>query len=302
VTTADPSWPRASAWLGGDHIDSPVATLQVIGAPVRLGSISGGRFDLAPRAVRAALGRFSTYDGEIDVRAVRARDAGDLDLAGKTPEQARDEIAGSVGGSLPSSDAVLLLGGDNSITRPGVRGLGPDISRIGLLTLDAHHDLRDTAGGLSNGNPVRALLEDGLPGRNVVQIGIQQFANSAAHAEVAREAGITVMSADDVRGTGISKALSEGLRLLAELDAVYVDLDVDVLDRAFAPASPGSRPGGLTPSDVQRAARMCGEEPKVRAIDIVEVDPERDVKEATVMAAASFVLAFSAGLVRRASS
>ncbi|MGH2692913.1 MAG: arginase family protein, partial [Actinomycetota bacterium] len=216
-----------------------------------------------------------------------------------TPDEALDGIAGAVGGSLPHSDAVLLLGGDNSITRPGVRGLGHDLDRIGLLTLDAHHDLRNTKGGLTNGNPVRALLEDGLPGTNVVQIGIQPFANSEAYAEVASKAGITVITADDVREEGILESVGKGLLRLAELDAIYVDLDVDVLDRAFAPASPGSRPGGLTPGDLQRAARLCGEDPKVRAIDIVEVDPERDVAEATVLTAASLVLAFAAGLARR---
>ena len=90
--------------------------------------------------------------------------------------------------------------------------------------------------------------------------------------------------------------------LETRVDAIYVDLDVDVLDRAFAPACPGSRPGGLTPWEVQAAARICGEHPKVRAIDLTEVDPERDVQEATALAAASFVLSFAAGLSRRATS
>jgi arginase family enzyme len=297
--TSDPNWPRASVWLGGEHADTPVATLQVIGAPVRLGSISGGRFDLAPQEIRAALERFSTYDGEVDVRAVRARDAGDLAVATKRPEDARDEIAGAVGGSLPHSDAVLLLGGDNSITRSGVRGLGSDLQRIGLLTLDAHHDLRDTSDGLSNGNPVRALLEDGLPGRNVVQIGIQPFANSPEYAAMARDSGITVVTADEVRRRGMEAVVSEALERLGALEAIYVDLDVDVLDRAFAPACPGSRPGGLTPAEVQAAARMCGAHPDVLAIDLVEVDPERDVADATVLATASFLLAFASGLARR---
>jgi formiminoglutamase len=278
-----------------------VATLQLIGVPVCLGSISGGRFDLTPGAARVALDRFSTFDGEVDVRSVRVRDAGDLAIAEKTPEEARDEIAGAVGGSLPHSDAVLLLGGDNSITRPAVRGLGPDLERTGLLTLDAHHDLRDTGGGPTNGNPVRGLLEDGLPGRNIVQIGIQPFANSDVYAGVAADAGITVMTAGDVREVGIVEAMEEALRRLSELDAIHVDLDVDVLDRVFAPACPGSRPGGLVPPDLQRVARMCGEEPRVRALDIVEVDPERDVAEATIMTVASLVLSFAAGLVRRGS-
>ena len=300
--TDDPSWPRASAWLAGDHAPNPTATLQVIGAPVRLGSISGGRFDLAPAAVRSALQRFSTWDGAgHDVRAVRVRDAGDLALAEKTPAEATDEIAGAVGGSLPHSDAVLLLGGDNSITRPGVRGLGTSLERVGLLTLDAHHDLRDTEGGLTNGNPVRALVEDGLPGINIFQVGIQAFANSPTDAQLAGELGIDVVSADQARsGDGVAAAVASALdHLERRADVIYVDLDIDVLDRAFAPACPGSRPGGLAPWELQAAARICGEHPKVKAIDLVEVDPERDVAEATVMTVASLVLAFAAGLSRR---
>ena len=276
-----------------------MATLQVIGAPVRTGSISGGRFDLAPAAVRKALARSSTFDGEVDVRAIRVRDAGDLPVAEATPEGSLDEIAGAVGGSLPHSEAAVVLGGDNSITRGGVRGLGPALERVGVITIDAHHDLRDTTAGLTNGNPIRALLEDGLPGSNIVQIGIQPFSNSRVYAEVARDADIQVFTAEMVRGRGMESIIGGAFRLLDAVDAVYVDLDVDVLDRAFAPASPGSRPGGLTPWEVQRAARLCGAHPKVRAMDVVEVDPARDVQEATAMAAASFVLAFAAGLATR---
>lgn len=300
---SDPKWPRASAWLAGDHMPDPVATLAVLGAPVRLGSISGGRFDLTPSAVRQALDRLSTWDGERDIRAVRARDQGDLDLADATPETALTPLSGGVGGSLPTAEAIAIIGGDNSITRPAVRGLGPALARVGLLTLDAHHDLRDTSEGLTNGNPVRALLEDGLPGANVWQIGIQPFANSAAYAAVAREAGIRVVAIDAVRGRGMEATIHDALDDLADRsDAIHVDLDVDVLDRAYAPAPPGARPGGLTPADLFTAARLAGTHPKVRAIDIVEVDPERDVADITVLTAARCLLEFAAGLATRAGS
>lgn len=300
--TVDPNWPRADGWLRGDHDPSAVARLAVVGAPVRLGSLSGGQFDRTPDALRSALSRYTTFDvdSRTDVRSVAARDQGDLDLKESTPEQALDHIAGAVGGSLPSFDAVVLLGGDNSISRPGVRGLGPDFGRIGVLTIDAHHDLRDTANGLNNGNPIRALLEDGLPGENIVQIGIQPFANSKTYADVAREAGITVVTAEEARQRGVASVVQDALDQLAgRVDAIYVDLDVDVLDRAFAPACPGSRPGGLTPGEVQAAARVAGTHPKVRAMDIVEVDPTKDVADVTVLAAASFLLSFAAGLPSR---
>jgi formiminoglutamase len=265
-----------------------------------MASLSGGRFDLAPGAIRAALDRFSTFDGEGSLDLVTVRDGGDLGVADRSPEDALDEIAGAVGGSIPHADAVVLLGGDNSVTRPAVRGLGPGLDRVGLVTIDAHHDLRATDGGLNNGNPVRALLEDGLPGSNVVQLGIQPFANSEAYSAVARDAGITVRTADDVRQVGLEPLLLEALdELSRRVDAIHVDLDLDVLDRAFAPACPGSRPGGLLPSDVLAAAGLAGEHPAVRGLDIVEVDPERDVAETTVLTAAACLLRFGSGLARR---
>jgi formimidoylglutamase len=300
VIPPDPRWPRASAWLAGEHRAEPGARLQIIGAPLRAGSLSGGRFDLAPDAIRAALDGFSTFDGELTLDAVTVRDGGDLAVAARSPEEALDEIAGAVGGSLPHSDAVLLLGGDNSVTRPAVRGLGPSMDRVGLITIDAHHDLRDTGNGLNNGNPVRALLEDGLPGSNVFQLGIQPFANSEAYAAVARDARIAVRTADQVKERGLGSQVREALdELSPRVDAIHVDLDLDVLDRTFAPACPGSRPGGLHPSDVLEAARVAGQHPAVRGLDIVEVDPERDIAGTTVMTAAACLLRFGSGLARR---
>ena len=294
----DPRWPRASAWLREASGAGP--RLQVLGAPLRVRSLSGGRFDLAPGAVRAALDRFSTFDGEVDVRSVSIRDAGDLPVHEATPEEALDEIAGAVGGSLPHAEAVLILGGDNSVTRPAVRGLGLSLERVGVVTVDAHHDLRDTRGGLNNGNPIRALLEDGLPGENIAQIGIQPFANSEPYAAVAADAGIVVHGVEDVRREGVESTMRSTLDDLAgRVDAIYVDLDLDVLDRAFAPACPGSRPGGLHPEEVLTAARVAGMHPAVRAVDIVEVDPDRDVAETTVLGAAACVLWFASGLARR---
>src|SRR5215471_18965564 len=86
-------------------------------------------------------------------------------------------------------------------------------------------------------------------------------------------------------------------RLAEVADRIYVDLDLDVLDRSFAPATPGSRPGGMQPSDLLEAARCCGKHPKVRAIDLVEIDPEKDVANVTVLMAASCFLAFAAGYI-----
>lgn len=298
----DPHWPRASAWLAGKHFAQPLGSLAVLGAPVRLGSVTPGRSDLAPAAVREVLRRFSTYDIEtdVDVRALAVSDAGDLPLAETKLEDAFVPLREAVKHAAQQADAIVVLGGDNGVTRPGVHGLGDSLAEVGLLTLDAHFDLRDTSNGLSNGNPVRALLEDGLPGANIVQLGILGFANSQAYAEVARDAGISVVTMDKLRAQGIERAVSTALDYLASrCQTIYFDLDVDVLDRAFAPACPGARPGGLLPWEVRRAAWLCGRHPKVKAMDLVEVDPTQDVANITVMSMAACLLAFASGVVTR---
>src|SRR5215468_7398413 len=297
--TDDPLWPRASAWLAGEFASSSsnsLGSLAVIGAPLRLGSITPGRCDLAPEAVRAILRKFSVYDieSDIDLRRLAVRDLGDLPLADLRLEDAFEPLKRAVSDALEDADAVIVIGGDNGVTRPGVHGVADSlagsqpgsIKNCGLITLDAHFDLRD--------------LSDGLPGENIVQIGIQQFANSQAYTQVAIDAGITVVTMSQIRAHGVERLLTESLDDLTErVDHIYVDLDIDSLDRIFAPATPGSRPGGLTPYELRRVAWLCGAHPLVRAIDLVEVDPTQDVADATVMATASCLLTFASGLLAR---
>jgi formiminoglutamase len=299
-------WPRASAWLAGEFAPSSSGGLAVIGAPLRLGSITPGRCDLAPAAVRSILRKFSCYDieSDVDLRLLAARDLGDLPLADLKPEDAFEPLRDAVRDALAGADAVAVIGGDNAVTRPGVHGVADavpnSLENCGLITLDAHFDLRDLSNGLTNGNPVRALLADGLPGQNIVQIGIQPFANSQAYAQVASDAGVTVVTMSQIRAHGVERLLTESLDDLSErVERIYVDLDIDSLDRVFAPATPGSRPGGLTPYELRRAAWLCGAHPLVRAIDLVEVDPTQDVADATVMATASCLLSFASGVLAR---
>lgn len=300
--TDDPYWPRASAWLAGERAETTLSTLAVLGAPLRLGSITPGRCDLAPAAIRSILRKFSCYDieSEADLRSIEARDLGDLPLADLKLEDAFEPLKDAVRNALAGADAVAVIGGDNGVTRPAVHGIADSLEECGLITLDAHFDLRDLSNGLTNGNPVRALLADGLPGENIVQIGIQPFANSQAYAQVANDAGITVVTMSQIRAHGVERLLTESLDDLSErVKHLYVDLDIDSLDRVFAPATPGSRPGGLTPYELRRVAWLCGAHPLVRAIDLVEVDPTQDVADVTVMAAASCLLSFASGLLAR---
>lgn len=298
----DARWPHASKWLAGEHAEEPSWSLAVIGLPACLGSVPESRCDLAPRAIRRALEHFTTYNvvDRVDVRQVAARDWGDLAIRTELPDECFDRIKETMARVTREAGALLLLGGDNSITRPGVHGMGVPLERCGLLALDARLDLCGLEGGLTNGNPVRALLADGLPGENVVLIGMQSFANSAEYAQAAQEAGIRVVAAEEAHHSGLARTVADRLaELRARVKTIYVDVDLDILDRAFSPAAAGSRPGGFAVWELREAVRVAGACEQVKALDLVEVDPERDVAEITVLAAAACVLEFASGLVSR---
>lgn len=297
----DPLWPRASSWLGSG--DPATAPLRVVGVPCSVGSISPSEAWRTPPAVRQALARLSPWDpiDGIDLEeALPCADLGDWPVAELDLEPAVREIH-HMASALDASSAVhVFLGGDNAITRPWVAGLcGPDLSRVGLVTLDAHHDVRHLEDGPRNGTPVRGLVEDGLPPGNVVQLGIGTFTNSWAYANWCRTNGIRWWTADEVRDVGAATAMQEALASLSDCDVIAIDLDVDVLDSAYAPACPGARPGGLTPSDLFAAARVAGADPRVVGADLVEVDATTDADGRTVMATAMTLLSFAAGVAGR---
>jgi formiminoglutamase len=298
----DSNWPRASGWLSGSKEGRTLGTLGVLGAGLNR-SITPGRCDLAPTAVREALRRLSTYDfdHDVDVRRIEARDFGDVRLA-RDYETSLGNVRKALEAALDLAGAVVLLGGDNGVTLPGVQALGP-LGHVGLVTLDAHLDLRETHDGPMNGNPIRGLLEAGLPGEHVVQIGLQSFANSAAYAQVARKHGRTTIPASAVHGQGIDAVVARAFALIpTHVSAVYVDLDLDVMDRSFAPACPGARPGGLLPWQVRRFAYLAGGYPKTKVMDLVELDPERDVGDCTALTAAVCLLEFASGMLSRGST
>ena len=286
---------RSVADLIGDH---PEADVALIGAGLNERSLTPGRCDLGPKAFRAVLPRFSTYDVEIgETLAVQVHDAGDLPLKAVTPADAfkpvRDAVAAQAHRGL-----TVLIGGNNAITRPGVHGLG--LGRTGLLTLDAHFDLRDTDQGLTNGNPVQALLEDGLDGRRISQIGLAPFANTRRAHDKAKAAGISVRTARACRELGMAAVVAEELERLSGLcEVIHVDFDIDVIDRSQWPASPGARPGGVSVQDFFDATRVIGAHPRVRAVDLTEYDPSLEIGDLGSLTAGRWFCELLAGFASR---
>ena len=295
------SWPNLTDLIvAADAPNASGAPVGLVGAPLAAGSVTPGRCDLAPSLLRATLRRISLYDVEIanELTSLIA-DHGDAALGGMTIEQATAPIREACAASLARHALTLLVGGNNAVTRPAVLALDMPLDKVGLVTLDAHFDLRDTTRGLGNGNPVRALREDGLPGANIAQVGLAPFANSAAMHRDAIDGGHLVVTIGEVRERGIKAAIERATAHVAHCDAIVVDCDIDVIDRGQLPGAPGARPGGMAAHDFFAATRLLGAHPKVRLIDLTEWDPPLDPTDLSALVAARWVAECLAGFEQR---
>ena len=291
------SWPNLSELLAPSGAPAAVG---LVGAPLAAGSVTPGACDRAPGLLRQTLRRIGRYDVESGRELeTEVADRGDVALTGLSIEQATPLIRDSVAASAEAHALTLLVGGNNAVTRPGVLGLGGDLEEIGLVTLDAHFDMRDTGEGLSNGNPVRALIEDGLPGANIAQVGLASFANSMAMHKDAVDAGNLVVTIGDVRSHGIEWAIAHALDHVAHCDALVVDCDIDVIDRSQLPGAPGARPGGMAVHDFFWAVRRLASDRRVRVIDLTEWDPPLDPTDLSALTAARWVAECLAGYEMR---
>ncbi|GAA3741233.1 formimidoylglutamase [Leifsonia bigeumensis] len=284
----DPLWPRAGNWPApSGHSD-----FALIGVPTWRTSISATNAGHTPDAVRAMIPRYSqfSHSGGRELTFADHGDVLDPDL---------DERGAVAAVAAVDAELLVALGGDNAATVPTALGRwGDRLATAGLVTVDAHYDLRD---GVSNGSPVRRLIEAGLDGRRVVQVGISDFANSGEYAARARDLGITVVLRDELLGRPIADVMAEAFEIAGSAGGpIHVDLDVDVCDRSVAPACPASVPGGIAAHELRAAARAAGRHGQVESIDLVEVDASADTPDArTIRLVALCVLEAAAGLAQR---
>jgi formimidoylglutamase len=282
----DPLWPRAqSLFTQGDESSD----VTVLGIPASQTSISPTSAHETPDAIRRALLRYSSAhsDARVSLETLSLKDVGNV----VSPDDDETSTITEVSDISKHSKMVIALGGDNSITYAGVKGTGA----TGLITFDAHYDLRD---GVSNGSPVRRLIEAGLDGKKVVQIGIADFSNSPAYAQRAQDFGITVIPRSALRTRSLSEVWEQALEIAG--DRVFVDFDMDVCDRSVVPACPAAAPGGMSADELRQFAFMVGSSQQVIGVDITEIDAAKDSDdERTVRLAALVVLELIAGFSTR---
>jgi formimidoylglutamase len=277
--------------LDWDAIDADVA---VLGAPFDFGTQwrPGARF--GPRAIRDALASFGTFDGEREVQP--GFDLGDVALPTMNGAAAHEAVERAARGVFESGARPVFLGGDHGITGSLIRGLAaarPD-ARLGLITIDAHLDVREyaDAASLSSGTPFRRALETGiLSGDRVVMLGIRRFANSAYYLDWAREQGIRLVTVDEIADRGAVAVANEALEIATcGADALYLSVDIDAADAAYASGVSASAVGGLTAREMIALVRTIATHPTLLAVDVMEVSPPYDQDARTARLAARLVL------------
>lgn len=262
-------------------------TIKVLGVPYDTHSSFLRGPAEAPPAVREALhcgsANWTTESGrDVGVDSGLWEDLGDIDLSGldrpEQVEQAMDAIRGEAGTAVADGSKLLSIGGDHLVTWPLVQAVSAQHQDLTIVHFDAHGDLYDHLDGdrFSHACPFARIMEERLATR-LVQVGIRTM--NQHQLEQADRFGVEVLQFKD--WDGLVPALS---------GPVYVTVDVDVLDPAFAPGISHHEPGGMSTRQLLDTLHQLRVGPHdLVGADVVEINPTRDVNDTTAMVGAKLV-------------
>ncbi len=249
----------------------------VVGAPTDdfVSDRPGTRY--GPRAIRAASFPPGPHlEAGIDAfAALSVVDFGDAPVIPADPVRTHEAIETTVGQALAAGALPIVLGGDHSISEPDIRACAAVHGPVGVVHFDTHTDTGKEVFGVevSHGTPFYRLVEQGhVDPRRYVQIGLRGYWPGEAEFAWQAERGVTSFFMHDVRELGI-KAVVRRTSEIVGAGPVFLTVDVDVLDPAFAPGTGTPEPGGMTTGDLLWAARTVAEGLELVGADVVEVLP-----------------------------
>ena len=258
-------------------MDDTVASVRLIGLPTDSHSSFLRGAAGAPPLIRAALhsdhSNMAAESG-LEIGDDMFEDAGDLALDESGADFER--IRGAAAAAASAGVRPIFLGGDHMVTYPVVSGLASVHGAINILHFDAHPDLYDDFGGdpLSHASPFARIMEEGLA-RRLVQVGIRTLNRHCR--EQAQRFGVEMVEMRDFDRTSVP--IPEG--------PLYVSIDLDALDPAYAPGVSHHEPGGLSVRDVLSVLHRIDK--AIIGADVVEYNPTRDVNGMTAVVAAKLV-------------
>nr|MBA3289516.1 agmatinase [Acidimicrobiia bacterium] len=232
-------------------------------------------------------------------------DFGDADCPHGQTEVSHANIKARVHEIARRGIVPVILGGDHSITWPAATAVADvhGYGSVGIVHFDAHADTADIVDGnlASHGTPMRRLIESGaVPGTHFVQVGLRGYWPPQDTFEWMLEQGMRWHTMQEIWERGFKDVMADAVReALAAAEHLYVSVDIDVLDPAFAPGTGTPEPGGIPSSDLLRMVRQLCREHDVVGVDVVEVSPPYDSSELTVNAAHRVVFEALAGMAAR---
>lgn len=276
-----PDYAGLLSYAGAPYTQDPAhlegADVAVVGAPTDdlVSDRPGTRF--APRAIRAASCPPGPHlETKVDAFAeLRIVDFGDAPVAPADPARSHTAIQETVGQVLAAGAIPFILGGDHSITEPNVRACAKVHGPVGLVHFDTHADTGKTVFGveLSHGTIMRRLVEDGhVDPRRYAQIGLRGYWPGEEEFAWQAERGITSLFMHEVRDLGIKEVVGRTIDAVGK-GPVFLTVDIDVLDPAFAPGTGTPEPGGMTTAELLWAVREVAGKVEVVGADLVEVIP-----------------------------
>jgi arginase len=287
--------------------------IDILGVPLDMGADRRG-VDMGPSAIRYAhlqqgleeLGYTVEDKGNVDVPIAEMCRINEpkLKYIDCIVPMAR-RVAGAVATSVQGGRLPLVLGGDHSIALGSIRGAAKH-KKLGLLWIDAHADFNTdetTPSGNIHGMPLAALCGLGdrrlvqlwdelvpvVDPKNVVVLGARDL--DAGEKKNLYEAGVTVLSLEQIDRTGMYAAVSQAIEQISrDTDGIYLSFDVDSLDPRHAPGVGTPVSGGLTYREAHLACEMVAETGKLAGMDMVEVNPILDVQNQTAHLAVELIL------------
>jgi agmatinase len=288
------------------------ARVVIVGAPFDWGTSfrPGARF--GPKAIREV--GYLGFDGSrphlptgIDaLRELGVVDVGDLLLPVGEVDNSVAKIKDGVMKIARQGAIPIVLGGDHTITWPNAEALAEVHGDVAVIHFDAHADTGNVGPGGAlhgHGTPMRRLIESGaVPGHRFVQIGLRGYWPPPDVVEWMREQRMRTFLMTEIVDRGLRAVVDDAVAYAADgADAVFISVDIDVVDPGMAPGTGTPEPGGITSRELLDTLRRLSRELRVVGADIVEVSPAYDGPgEVTAYLANRCVLEILNGMAERA--
>jgi agmatinase len=292
----------AGSFLKLPHVPADAAALRdraaraaIYGIPWDSTSISRTGANYGPRGIREISGQFLTYNATWDfdiVQALNPVDCGDCDVILANAEKTFANAERDIGQILEAGAIPATLGGDHSVTIPAVRAVRRHVANPGLVLIDTHLDTAQDVGGelLNHCCPITRAVDAGFDPKHIALLAISGWMNPRTELRYCRERGITVVWLEDVWERGVPAAIETALGVAGSgTDGIYLSVDVDALDAAYAPGTCVPTPGGLTTREMLELVRGISSHGLV-GMDVVETAPSLEATSATAAIAGRVVM------------